>query len=183
MKKINWPSVIALVFIIAAIAIYLRSMSKPPKEKHTPDRKNITVQNNPAKDEIKVNGRVVIGKVTEEQKKNPQIINPPNTPSPNWEKDLTKSLANLGGEEVKNIAVKKIASVIWMKNEGGMNAESVIITLTNKDGAESTFRAMIDSATGRILQTWDRTIFEPAGRRDRHELTLDVDPSYFTETP
>lgn len=173
MKKLNWPLIIALALFMGAIALYLRSKSEPPKEKHTPARTNIKTTD--AKEqvrEVKVNDRIVIGKITEEQRKNPESIKTPNPPSPLWEKELHKTLMSNGGETIKEVAIKKVASVVWVKNQGGMNAESVIITLKNKEGAESTFRALVDSATGRILETWDRTIFEPVGHKDHHEHSI-----------
>jgi hypothetical protein len=179
MKKLNWPVIIVLALFMGAIALYLKSMSGPPKEKHTPPRTNITTTDSQQTPEIKVNDRIVIGKITEEQRKNPQTIKAPNKPSPTWEKELHKALESVSGETIQNIAVKKVASVIWVKNQGGMNAESVIITLKNKEGAESTFRALVDSATGRILETWDRTIFEPVGHKGHHEHSIiDYQPYY-----
>ncbi len=173
MKKLNWPLIITLAVFMGAIALYLRSRTTPPPERDVPARKNIkTLKPKTSQTDIKVNDRIVIGKVTDEQRKKPETITAPNTPSPTWEKELNKTLVLMGGETIKNVAIKKIASVIWMRNEGGMNAESVIITLTNKEGAQSTFRALIDSASGRILETWDRTIFEPVGHRDHHEHTI-----------
>lgn len=175
MKKLNWPLIIALAVFMGAIALYLRSMSDPPVDKETPLRKNIKTispQEKQTQNEIKVNDRVVIGEVTEEQRQRPETIKAPNSPSPIWEKELQKTLVSMGGETIENVSIKKVASVIWMKNYGGINAESVIITLRNKEGAESTFRALVDSASGRILETWDRTIFEPVGHRGHHEHTI-----------
>lgn len=172
MKKFNWPAVIAIAFLIGALALYMRSMSKPPKEKHTPPRTNVENEASPEKQEIKVDGRTVIGAISSEQKKRPETIKANNKPSPLWEKELLQTITKNGGETIQNVSIKKVDSVIWMKNSAGINAESVIITLRNKEGAESTFRALVDSATGRILETWDRTIFEPVGRRDHHEHSI-----------
>ena len=183
MKKINWAVVVALLATILIIAFYLRHMDEPPVDKETPPRTNVkSVKPLPKeREEILVDGRTVIGKVSEEQRKNPTLIHPTNTPSAVWEKNLLQNLNQNGGEGLQNIAIKKVQSVVWMKNEGSVNAESVIITLKNKEGAESTFRALVDSQTGMILETWDRTIFEPVGHRDHHEHTIQVDERYFTE--
>lgn len=178
MKRINWALVIALIFFGFAIAYYVHHMEEPPVEKETPPRTNVkSVRPLPKqREEIMVNGRKIIGKVTEEQRKNPELIKPANIPSPAWKKEVLHSLEKLGGDEVKTVSIKKVESVVWMKNEGGINAESVIITLKNKEGMESSFRALVDAQTGRILETWDRTIFEPVGHQ---EGLIQLDERYF----
>ena len=102
-----------------------------------------------------------------------------NNVSEDWEEKLVESLKIQGGEAVKEIEIKKVASFVWVQNDIGINVESVIVTVKGKDAKESLFKAMVDSETGKILETWDRPIEDPVNPKKAFRLKLD--PRYFNQ--
>ncbi len=128
--------------------------------------------NHPVKD-----GRKVLGlppkQSTKEALKRLRTIN---VVSPKWQEKLEENLKAQGGEGVKDIKVQKVESLIINQNGNAINTESVVISLKNEKGEISTFRAMIDSGSGKILETWDRPISDPMNPRE--EFKLKVDPRY-----
>ena len=103
----------------------------------------------------------------------PQVSTYSNHPSPEWRKRLEFSLKAQSGNSVKDIKIQKEKSLIWMRDKNPILVESVIITLTNHQKSESSFRALVDSQTGKVLESWDRTIFDPANVRDAAGIQLD----------
>jgi hypothetical protein len=96
-----------------------------------------------------------------------------NHPSPEWRKRLELSLKAQSGNSLKSIKIQKEKSLIWMRDTNPILVESVIITLTNHQKSESSFRALVDSQTGKVLESWDRTIFDPANVRQAAGIQLD----------
>ena len=96
-----------------------------------------------------------------------------NTPSASWEKQLKTSLAAQGGSSLKDIKIKKEKSLVWMRDENPLHVESVIVTLTNKQDVEASFRALVDSQTGKVLESWDQSVFDPANVRGSFRIKLD----------
>jgi hypothetical protein len=96
-----------------------------------------------------------------------------NTPSADWKERLETSLRAQSGDSLKSIKIQKENSMVWMKDGNPIHVESVIITLTSQQAAESSFRAMVDSQTGKVLESWDRTISDPANVRGGFRIKLD----------
>jgi hypothetical protein len=96
-----------------------------------------------------------------------------NTPSVNWEKHLRTSLAAQGGSGLKDIKIKKEKSLVWMRDENPLHVESVVVTLTNKQNVEASFRALVDSQTGKVIESWDQSVFDPANVRGSFRIKLD----------
>lgn len=96
-----------------------------------------------------------------------------NSVSPDWQEKLEENLKIQGGEEVKEVKVTKVDSVIINRDGNPTNAESVVVVLKNERGEVSKFRAMIDSQSGRILETWDRPVSDPILPREEFKLKVD----------
>lgn len=101
-----------------------------------------------------------------------------NTPQKEWKKQLEQSLRDQGGDFITDVEIKHERSLIWHRDDQPLRVESVMITLTNKHKSQSHFRAMIEPQTGKILETWDKTIFEPADKQE--EFRFKLDPRYTT---
>jgi hypothetical protein len=99
-----------------------------------------------------------------------------NKPSPDWENKLQANLRQQGGASLKQINVRQERSLIWLRDENALLVESVVISLKNHQDVESSFRALIDTQTGKVLETWDRTIFDPIDKTA--ELRFKLDPRY-----
>jgi hypothetical protein len=96
-----------------------------------------------------------------------------NVPSKNWEQKLKQSLIDQAGDSQLSIEIKKEKSLIWTRDENPFKVESVIVKLTNHQNVESSFRALVDPQTGKVLESWDQTIFDPANVKDNFSFKLD----------
>lgn len=96
-----------------------------------------------------------------------------NTPDPQWQSHLHKALKAQAGKSLKEIKIVKEKSFVYKKDDIPLHVESVLITLTNQQDASSSFRALVDSQTGKVLETWDRPIFDPADVRQGFRFKLD----------
>jgi hypothetical protein len=86
---------------------------------------------------------------------------------------LELSLKAQGGENLKEIKIEREKSLIWIKDEQALMVESVLVSLTNQQDSHSSFRALVDSQTGKILESWDRTLFDPATSKEGFRFKLD----------
>jgi hypothetical protein len=96
--------------------------------------------------------------------------------SSQWEKKLQKHLKAQARDSVKDIKVVKEKSLVYHQNQIPLQVESVLISLTNHQDVTSSFRALVDAKTGKVLETWDQTIFDPA--EVRKEFRFKLDPRY-----
>ena len=103
----------------------------------------------------------------------PEFIGYVNIPSPDWQKKLESSLKEQGGSYIREIIIKKEKSFVWNRDENPLHVESVVVTLINQEKSESSFRAIVDSQTGKILESWDRTIVDPTHAKDSDRFKLD----------
>lgn len=79
-----------------------------------------------------------------------------------WKGKIKKDLLAFMPKKTKvDIEVLEVSPDI--KNTGRDIAK---ITYTKEDGATSTFKALIESKTGKIERTWDQVIFEPNHKRN-----------------
>lgn len=102
-----------------------------------------------------------------------------NVVSPKWEDGLRKSLSLQGGNSLKSISVQKNESLIWVQDGGALNVESVTVKLKDFSDRETSFRAMVDSSNGKIIQTWDQPIIDDYHRNE--ESGIKLDPRYHSD--
>lgn len=104
--------------------------------------------------------RVLIGDI---QKENYQNENTPllmdNKINLNWKEILGHELLRFQNNDTK-VLIKEEYPIIQIQNNKGRYAEQVIVTYHLKDGTINSFRALVDSETGSIIDTWDKTIHE-----------------------
>lgn len=93
--------------------------------------------------------------------------------NPTWKESLGHDLLRFQNEETK-VMIKEEFSIIQIQNGKGKYAEQVIVTYVLKNGSISSYRALIDSETGSIIDTWDKTIHENY-RSKRANLSLPSD--------
>jgi hypothetical protein len=81
--------------------------------------------------------------------------------SKDWKGLATKRLKFTWGHKAgRIIQIDTIKSIIYVKHGLGKNAEHVRITLTDENGKHSGYEAYINSESGSIIQTWNRTRYE-----------------------
>ena len=78
-----------------------------------------------------------------------------------WKKLATKKLVFTWGHKIgRIIEIDSIKPAIYVKHGIGKNVEHVRISLTDENGKYSGYEAYIDSESGSIIQTWNRTRYE-----------------------
>lgn len=103
----------------------------------------------------------------------PASVSYANKPSSRWQKKLETNLRAQASDNLKQVWIKKENSLVWTRDDNALMVESVVVRLTNKQDEESSFRALVDSETGKILETWDRSISDPANVRGGFRFKLD----------
>lgn len=120
--------------------------------------------------------RVLIGDI---QKNNYQDLSVElemiNKQSSNWKEILGNDLVRFQKENTK-VLIKEEFPVIKVQNGKGQFLEQVIITYLSNNGNLSSYRALVDSESGSITETWDKTIHEKA-HEERAGFTLPLDDS------
>ncbi len=90
--------------------------------------------------------------------------------NPDWKTILGNDLLRFQEEETK-VMIKEEFPVIKVQNGKGLYMEQVVVTYVFKNGNFSSFHALVDSDTGFVTETWDRTVHEKV-RPKRAEITL-----------
>lgn len=108
-------------------------------------------------------GRVLTGDINPKYEDEETPLKMVNTINPNWKDDMGNYLIRFHPESTKLI-VKEELSLIKIREGQGRYFEQVAITYLDKNGDRSSFRALVDSETGALVETWDRTIHERIGR-------------------
>jgi hypothetical protein len=104
--------------------------------------------------------RVLIGDI---QKRNYQDEDVPlemeNKINPNWKDILGNELLRFQNNDSK-VMIKEEFSIIRIQEDKGQYVEQVIVTYILKNGRINSYRALIDSETGSIIETWDKSVHE-----------------------
>ncbi len=125
---------------------------------------------------LKIDGRKVIGLPPGKEKESLSKIQLSNRHSTEWDEELEKTIRSQGGDGVKDVQLKSVDSFIWTQDGQSLFVESVIVTLKKPNNEEISFRVLVDSQTGKILKNWDQPIFDPANPRDNFKIK--IDPRY-----
>lgn len=83
-----------------------------------------------------------------------------------WKERLGQNLLRFLRPETL-VFVKKQKSVTLVEDNLLRNAEVVIIQLKSPEGRRYSYNAYVDSETGKVLQTWNRTIHEFFGKKQK----------------
>jgi len=121
--------------------------------------------------------RVLIGDVLPEYTNPDYHLQMANSISEDWQDKMGKDLMRFQPEGTK-VLVKDEMPVIKIQEGKGKFFEQVIITYLLSNGERNSFRALVDSETGLIDTTWDKTINE--GPRQRKEFDFPSAPSNIT---
>lgn len=116
------------------------------------------------------NNRIVMGDLDKKYEDENTELQMSNSVNPDWKEVMGNDLMRFQSTETK-LMVKEEVPVIKIVNGIGRYLEQVTITYLQKDGNRSSFKALVDSETGAIVETWDRTIHEHI-RSKRGGLTL-----------
>lgn len=132
----------------------LKSVHKERKKRKlssiSPSKKN---QN---KDEV-----IYLGKIDEKEKKNLPMLN---KTSISWSEDFVSSQLRYQKADTK-LFLKPQKRIIQVRNGKGLFIEQVLVTIKKPSGHQTTFKAFVNSETGSLIKTWNKTIHENIGKK------------------
>lgn len=79
--------------------------------------------------------------------------------SKDWKEKAYKRLNDMITDETK-LEIRTVKPVVFIQHGMGKYAEHVKVVLQRKNGLRSAYDAYIDSQSGAIIRTWNRTKFE-----------------------
>lgn len=82
-----------------------------------------------------------------------------NTFNRDWKKFLGHDLLKFQQNGTK-VIIEEEKQLVLLKKEESRLVEQVVVTYFSTTGKKSSFRALVDSENGHIIQTWDRIIHE-----------------------
>jgi Tfp pilus assembly protein PilN len=93
-----------------------------------------------------------------------------NQPASDWKEKLGHNLLDhrLPGTKV---FIKEVSGNIKIENGKGRYVEKVIVTTITAEGKQYSFNALADSETGKVLNTWNRTIHEEFGNKPNRGMS------------
>ena len=86
-----------------------------------------------------------------------------------WKEILGKALLRFQEPDTK-VLVKKNKSVVEIRNGKGRLLEHVTVSFLHEGDDSTSFNAWVDSETGEMVRTWNKTIKEPVGHH--HERPI-----------
>lgn len=110
-------------------------------------------------EKVDINERQVIGPHANNFLAKKYDLDFKNFVNPKWKEILGEELLRFQDEGTK-VLVKAEKALLRVEKSVGLYMEQVLITYLLPSGEQSSFRALVDSSSGRIIRTWDRTIFE-----------------------
>ena len=113
--------------------------SKKPESKKEITRKNIGLPHDKKLEEMDLNFK--------------------NEFNEDWKKLLGEKLLD-NQQDGTRIIIKRIDSLLEIKQKDATFYEVAIIKFVDPQGKQSSFRALVDSQTGRVYRRWDKTVFE-----------------------
>lgn len=159
---------LAVAFILAAGSLFLFKKDRTLDYALTPI--STPAPQAPLASQVK---REVIDQNKKSLARVPSSVSYINSPSDEWEEKLESALQEQAGESLKKITITKERSLIWMRDTNPLHVEAVHISMVNKEDVQASFRALVDSQTGKVLESFDQTIFDPADVKAEFRLNLD----------
>jgi hypothetical protein len=169
----------AIVLAICLISYFILSQRIIPQESQVTESKSEVKKYKIDIENLKIEGRKVIGLVSGKEKEMISKIKVSNRPTDHWDDSLEEALRTQGGESLKEVIMKSVDTFVWTVNGMALFVESVIVTIKNSRNEETTFRVLVDSQTGKILKNWDQPIYDPVNPRDNFKIK--IDPRYHSE--
>lgn len=173
----NWKKNLSqLLFFTATLSgFWFLSGEMGPKSDSPVPRNDVDpyLSKNPDKPQIRAPGSLP------QSVRNPVAVFSQKTSEPIWKTKLEKVLLIQGAGELKSATIQKVDSFNWKMGNVEIPVDSVIVKLEHVKGHRSSFRAIVDSSSGKLLQTWDQPTFDDFG--DKRTTGIKLDPRYHND--
>lgn len=104
-----------------------------------------------------LNGRVVFGNAEQDILEGEKDVVAINDPHPDWQSFLAESLLDTQESETK-LFLKHLQSVVMVRKDQARFVEEVMVTFQLPNQNISSYMAIVDSETGKMISTWSPTI-------------------------
>lgn len=168
---------LVIILVLGVLIALIWLFARRPQVKPVPPTPSPTSS---ATEAPKVNGRRVLNLPPGQEKAVLDNLRPANAVSEKWQESLRNVLKLQGGDSLRDITIQKIESLIWMNNGSALNVESVAITLRGDKGERTKFRALVDSQSGKIIQSWDQPVYDPV-HSGNNNIQIKLDPRYHND--
>jgi hypothetical protein len=167
----NNKKIILSLFTIAGVLSFL--FISPKEKRSTKIVKSKEVKNNTKSKDINSSTRS-IASVPPVKRPSPSIkrvytgsfsnladITLTNKVNKNWKKLYKSNFLRMASvKKVKGLKIELKKSMVQVKNNIGRNLEHVVVSYIKPNGQPFSFEAIIDSETGHLVQTWNKTHYE-----------------------
>ena len=149
--------------------VFWDSTEKELKQARVPDKED--VKRKPSSLSPKVSKvKMLAGReITGEVEANTKHLKWTNSYHDDWKEKLGNSLLRFQEPDAK-VMVKKNKSVVEIKKGKGRLMEHVTITYLLEGDETTSFNAWLDSETGEMIRTWNKTIKEPIGHNHERQI-------------
>lgn len=171
MTRKHFVLIAAFVLVVTAAWVWLmkssvqhegtRSIASVPPSKHITSEPAETPETT---DDMKTTG-------TEDNGPQPQ--------SEPWQAAVEASLWAQGKKSISDIKIDHLGSEIRKIDGNALKVNFLRITLVGHEGQLTKFNALVDASNGKILQTWNRPVYDSLNVRA--DFKLRVDPRYHRE--
>ncbi len=93
--------------------------------------------------------------------------------TPQWKDKLEATLFTQGKGTLKKAEIIKVDSFPWKLGQLNVEVDSIIVKLEDIQGRHSSFRAIVDSSNGKILQTWDPPTIDNFDPKNKFGVKID----------
>ncbi len=97
----------------------------------------------------------------------------PGLSHPVWKEKLESTLKTQGGNFITKINIETVETFDWKIGKVDVRVDSIIVKLENIKGQRSSFRAIVDATSGKILQTWDAPVVDNFTAKSSGEIKID----------
>ncbi|MES2526845.1 MAG: hypothetical protein V4598_07145 [Bdellovibrionota bacterium] len=98
---------------------------------------------------------------------------------PVWKEKLEATLKVQGGKLIAKIDIETVDTFDWKIGKVDVKVDSIIVKLENVNGQRSSFRAIVDATSGKILQTWDAPVIDNYSVKTSGDFK--IDPRYHND--
>ncbi len=103
----------------------------------------------------------------------------PGLSHPVWKEKLETTLKAQGGNFITKIEIETLESFDWKVGKVDVRVDSIKVKLENVKGQRSSFRAIVDAKSGKILQTWDAPVVDNFTAKSTADIK--IDPRYHND--
>lgn len=93
---------------------------------------------------------------------------PLNKPHKDWKKRMGNDLLRFLRPETK-LFVRQLESLTINNKGNPHHVEKVLVKLSSPEGKLYSYNALVDSESGKLIKTWNRTIHENIALKDHHD--------------